>query len=85
MSRLDVDDGLAAAEVLCTGGDETLTLEGQMFSVAKRSFMLKAVLDKEAGASGKGGRSEGGGNDGSWKGASSAKKGGSDGGADEAE
>ena len=76
LSRLDVDAGLAAAEVLCTGGDEILSLEGPTFSAAKRSFRLKADLE-EAGASGKGGRSGGGGNDGSWKAASSAKGGGS--------
>lgn len=77
LSRLDVDAGLAAAEVLCTGGDEILSLEGPTFSAAKRSFRLKADLEEEAGASGKGGRSGGGGNDGSWKAASSAKGGGS--------
>lgn len=79
LSRLDVDAGLAAAEMLCTGGDDTLSLEGPTFSAAKRSFRLKADLEEEAGAPGKGGRSGGGGNDGSSKAPSSASSGGSNG------
>jgi hypothetical protein len=65
LSRLDVDAGLAAAEVLCTGGDDILSLEGATFSAAKRPFRLKAELEEEAGVSGKGGRSGGEGNNGS--------------------